>query len=674
MINLKEKKKLVYGWAGKILYINLTTGKVSTKPSEEYGRMLLGARGVNAKLFYEESKPNMSPYDPEAPLIFGAGVEAGAGLIGGSRMEVTGVSPSKTEEYSYGNVGMGGTWSPELKFAGYDNVVVTGRAKEPVYIFINNDKVEIKSAKGIWGKGIFATQDLIREQLGDEDVQVVSIGQAGENLAVYASIEQAYRSGTAMGAAMGAKNLKAVAVRGTKPVKVYDPEKILEYNQQIIQGLKPRWKKTGPTFGTEGKDAYMAGFAATDSGVVGDYESHAWRQRPDIMKAYEEGFIGDYYARPLGCFNCPLPCIPLYDIPDIGAAVWRCYAAFWPWKVWVTDMKVSFEAQRMMSDYGLESREIATDVSWLMHMYNDGVITAKDTDGIAFERGSKEAFFAAIRKIALREGFGDVLANGVLALAKKLGPKAQEYLIQNRGSTMRTFDFRLDPGTGLGEAIASRGNSLRATTYGMIRWNKPADPEWKFPGVNPEIFKKYQAWSKEEFGSEKAVQALTYEGKPTALIHEMDKSAVTDSLGLCKTMTHSEALAGMWAGMPDPSYKFVADRYTAITGIPIDEKALFKIGERVTNIERAIVVRDGRTRATDTLPEFFFKVGVADGPQKGIKLDKTKFEKMKDEYYQLRGWDVTTGVPTRAKLEELGLKDIADNLEKLGKLPKPQKT
>jgi len=663
---------LVYGFAGKILYIDLTTGKVTTKPSEEYGRMFLGARGVNDMLFWEEAKQNMSPYDPEAPLIFGAGVMAGTGLIGGSRMEVTGVSPQKTEEFSLGNVGMGGTWSPELKFAGYDNVVVTGRAKEPSYIFINNDDVEIRIANGIWGKGVFATQDLIREQLGDEDIPVVSIGQAGENLVVYASIEQAYRSGTAMGAAMGAKKLKAVAVRGTKPVKVYDPEKVLEYNQKIIQMLQKTWLERGPGFGSKGRDAYNAGWLASDSGVVGQYESHAWRERPDIKKAYEDNWIGDNFYSAWACFNCPLPCQPLYAIPDIGLGLFRCYSTYWPWKVWVTDMKVAFEATRMMSDYGLETREIATDVAWLMHMYNDGVITAKDTDGIAFERGSKEAFFAAIRKIALREGFGDVLANGVLALAKKLGPKAQEYLIQSRGATMRTFDFRLEPGTGLGEAVAARGNSLRNTTYHMVLWGKPGVPKYDYPGQTPEQLKAGRAWAKETFGTEEAVNPLAYEGKGVALKWDEEGAAISDSLGLCTSMARPGRTGTPGSASGDPSYHHAADRYTAATGIPMDQKGLYSIAERVLNVERAIVVRDGRTRATDTLPEFFFKVGVADGAHKGRKLNKTKFEKLKDEYYVARGWDIKTGVPTRAKLEELGLKKIANELEKLGKLPTPK--
>lgn len=657
---------MVYGWAGTILRIDLTTGKVAKTPSAEYTRAFLGGRGVNAKLLYEEAKPNQSPYDPEAPLIFGVGALAGTGLIGTSRMEVTGISPAKTETHSYGNVGMGGHWAPELKFAGYDNIVISGRAEKPVYIFIDNDAVEIRNASGVWGKGVFETQTLIREELGDEDVQVASIGQAGENLAVMATIEQGYRSGTALGASMGAKRLKSVAVRGTKPVKIYDPEKILEYNETLFDLWKPYAEATGPHFGKEGKDAYQAGFVVTDSGVVGDYESHEWRDRPDIKKAYEEGYIGEHFSRLWGCFGCPFPCMSLYNVPEVGACVFRCYPTYWPWRVWITDMKTSFEATRLMADYGLEMREIATDVSWLMCLYHDGVITAEDTDDVAFERGSREALLETIRKVAFREGFGDTLADGAVALAKKLGPEAEKYLIQSKGVTMRTFEYRLEPGTALGEAIAARGNSMRATTYHLVLWEKPPGPG--FPGTPPDALAASKAWAKKMFGTEEAVNPIAYEGKPTALIYEMHGQALADALGFCGTMTRPKITGPTGARIGDPSYQFAAERFTAATGVPMDEKGLFMVAERIVNLERALVVRDGQTRETDTLPDFYFEVGIADGPWKGRKLDRAKFEEMKDEYYALRGWDVETGLPTRERLTELGLADVADDLEKLEKL------
>lgn len=658
---------MVHGWVGKTLQIDLSKKKASTAPWDEAARLYLGGRGGNDWLFFEHSRANQSPYDAEAPLIFGAGALAGTGLIGASRMEVTAVSPGKTETHSLGNVGMGSSWAAELKFAGYDNIVIKGRADKPVYLYVYNDDVDFRDASSVWGKGTFATEDTIREELGDEDVQVASIGPAGENLVVQSTVEHGYRSGTPLGASMGTKRLKAVAVRGSKPVSVYDPEGILKLNMRLIEIYKEARKKygIGITRG-EGKDAYLQGFLVGDAGVVGDYESHAWRERPDVKRAYEEAFIGKYFAKNVGCFGCPFPCQPLYDVPGIGACIWRCYPTYWPWKVWMTDVKVSFEATRTMSDLGMDNKEIATVVSWLMHLYHDGKIKASDLDGIPFERGSAEALFETIHKVAFREGFGKVLADGPVAFAKKLGSNVPDSLIHNQGLTMRTFEFRTEPGTALGEAISERGNSLRATTYHVILWDKPAREE--YAGIAPDERDAAYAWAKKMFGTEKAIMATEYEGKPAALVYEMNGAAIADSLGYCVTMIRPARVGAPGAQLGDTSYDFTAERFTAATGLPMDEAGLLRIGERICNLERAIVVRDGRSRETDTIPEFFFKVPIPDGPQQGKKLDRNKFEKMKDEYYTLRGWDPKTGLQKRGTLEELGMRDVADVLEKHGKL------
>jgi aldehyde:ferredoxin oxidoreductase len=623
--------------------------------------MYLGGRGGNAWLFFKHSRKNQNPYDPEAPLILASGALAGTGLIGASRMEVTAVSPSKTETHSLGNVGMGSSWAPELKFAGFDNVVVKGRAEKPVYLFVYDGDAEIRDASNVWGRGTFDTERLIREELDDDDVQVASVGPAGENLVVQATVEHGYRSGTPIGAAMGAKNLKSVAVRGTQPVDVHDPERILELNRELVERVKEAKKRQGITR-DRGMDAYLQGFLVGDAGVVGNYESHAWRDRPDVKKAYEENFLGEYYYKDIGCFGCPFPCQPLYSIPDVGTCIWRCYPTYWPWKLWMTDLKSAFAATRMMTDLGMDNKEIATIVSWLMHLYHDGVISAEDMDGVAFDRGSPEALFETIRKMTYREGYGKVLADGPVAFAKELGPKAESYLYHNKGLTMRTFEFRAEPGTALGEAISARGNSLRATTYHVVLWDKPAKDEYL--GVDPEESAASYAWSKKMFGTEKAIKAIEYEGKPEALIYEMNGAAIADSLGYCVTMIRPGRVGAPGSQFGDTSYSFAAERFSAVMGIPMDEAGLFRIGERICSLERAIVVRDGRTRATDTLPDFFFKVPVPDGPQQGRKLDREKFEKMKDEYYSIRGWDVDTGLPRRSTLEELGMSDVADVLEK----------
>ena len=338
----------------------------------------------------------------------------------------------------------------------------------------------------------------------------------------------------------------------------------------------------------------------------------------------------------------------------------------------MTDLASAFKATRMMSDLGMDNKEIATIVSWLTHLYTDGVISEKHLDDIAFERASNHALVETARKIAYRDGFGKVLADGPVAFAEKLGKKAMDYLYHNQGLTMRTFEFRAEPGTALGEAISSRGNSLRATTYHVVLWDKPAKDEYK--GYDPEESKASYQWSKEMFGTEQAIVATAYEGKPAALIYEMNGAAVADSLGYCTTMIRPERVGAPGSQFGDTSYQFAAERFTAATGIPMDEKKLLQLGERICNIERAIVVRDGRTRATDALPDFFFKVPVPDGPQEGKRLDKALFEKMKDEYYSLRGWDVETGYQKESTLKTMEMSDVAKDLKKMKKLGAKKKT
>jgi len=658
---------MTYGWSGKTLQVDLSTGKTSTAPWDKDAKRFLGGRGGNAWLFWLHSKANQSPYDPDAPVILGSGALAGTGLIGTSRMEVTVVSAAKTESHSLGNVGMGSTWAPELKFAGYDNIVIKGRSEKPVYLNIVNDDVEIRDASGVWGKGTFDTETLLKEEAGDMDAQVACIGPAGENLVVQATVEHGYRSGTPVGASVGAKKLKAVVVRGTGAVNVHDPDAILEHNRRLVETVKDTKKRLGEAIPrSDGKDAYLQGFLVGDAGVVGNYESHAWRDRPDVRKAYEENYLGDYFEKNIGCFGCPFPCQPLFDLPGEGACIWRCYPTYWPWKLWMTDLSAAFKATRLMTDLGMDNKEVATIVSWLMHLRDMGVVTDEDLDGVPFDKGNPEPLFETARRMAYREGYGNALAEGPVAYAKKLGDKAMNYLYHNQGLTMRTFEFRAEPGTALGEAISARGNSLRATTYHVVLWGKPARDD--YAGVDPREMEDSLAWSREMFGTEKAIMATEYEGKPAALIYEMNGAAIADSLGYCVTMIRPGRVGAPGSQFGDASYQFAAERFTAATGIPTDEAALFEAAERVCNIERAIVVRDGRTRATDALPEFFFEEPVPDGPQQGKRLDRKLFEKMKDEYYALRGWDRETGLQREATLRKLGMADVAEKLKAAGKL------
>jgi len=662
---------MVYGWAGTILRIDLSKSKVSKTPSSEYTRLFVGGRGVNAKLMFEESKAGVSSLDPENPIIIGAGALVGTGVLGAVRLEITTKSPEQTPE-GFGNVGIGGSFAKELKFAGYDNIVVRGKAEKPTYICIENEEVELRDATGVWGRGVFETNSIMREDLGDPEVRIVAIGQAGERLVRLATIEHEYRSGTALGAVFGAKNLKAVVVRGTNGIKVHDPEAILAMNSKRIEEikksqeesirLKREQRESYETPSIVGADALSYWFEKTEMGIIGYFDGFEWS---DLEKTRGAPYIKERMMARTGC--CPISCIGIMRVPGCGTGVMRCYPFFWPWALRLTDMDKVFEANMLCSDYGIESRNLALTVSWLMKLYEEGIITAKDTDGIPMEWGSSDALIQTIHKLAKREGFGDVLADGVIGLAKKLGPKAESRLIHSRGVVPGTDELRCMTGTALGEAVDT-SKSTENTLAGTL-WER----YMKKMGLEKEIEEAYVRAEK-TYGTKKAIIPWEYEGKPQMMMQQEHLEFLNDVLGICLlTLGFEERLFGA-PGMPIPSVLPLHTLYfNAATGLNVNNEWLQAVAERSLNTERAYNVREGFTRNHDTISEKYFKEPVPNGPRKGMKLDKAKFEKMKDKYYKLRGWNVETGIPTRETYEKLGLKDIADELERLGRIPKPKK-
>ena len=665
-----------YGYAGDILRIDLTEGRVSKTPTSEYARDFLGGRGINAKLMFEESKAGVSAFDPDNPVIIGAGPLVGTGIIGGVRHEITTRSPEQVPE-GFGNVGSGGSFGPEMKYAGYDHMVIKGKARKPTYIYIENDDVFFKDASALWGKGVFETNKLIREELGDPEVAILAIGQAGESLVRVATIEHEYRSGTALGAVWGAKNLKAVVVRGTKGLKVYDAEKILEINEGIVnrikEGLKERieWsQKNGKPFLPYPK--YCLGIDAIDEHVIrgkkaftGYCKGIEW---PDIEKTRGVPFVMKRLVRQTG--GCPLSCEGLMRVPGIGVGVMKCDPFWWPWQLYLTDMDKAFEATRLCSDYGIDNADIATPVSWLMQLYEDGIITAKDTDGVPMEWGSGDAFIHVIHSVANRKGFGNALADGVLTLAKKLGPRAQALLFHRRGIVPNNEELRNQAGVVLATSVDP--------TCGRENWYTEQiwDTYLKETGQESEVEESY-AHARKTYGTDKAIIPWEYEKKAEGVIVNEYDERICDIFGRCVFVpagTEAEARWSHEVGTPARVvYPAELAIYKAVTGIDFNESQLITFAEKALTLEKAYNVRERFSREDEQVSEFWFKEPIPDGPHKGKVIDRARFEKMKDEYYALRGWDAETSWPTRETYKRLGLSGVADSLQKLGKLPKIKK-
>ena len=667
---------MAYGYAGNILRIDLTDQRISKTPTSEYARMFLGGRGINARLMFEESRAGVSAFDPSNPVIIGAGPIVGTGIIGGVRHEITTRSPQQMPE-GFGNAQSGGSFGPEMKYAGYDHIVIKGKAKKPVYIFIDNDEVFFKDASELWGKGVFETNNLIREELGDPEVAILAIGQAGENLVRVATVEHEYKAGAGLGAVWGAKNLKAVVVRGTKGIKVYDPEKILQINERILETAKKRFKEWVEHCQREGKPylpypKYVVGIEAITDFVeqaekahVGYLSGFEW---PDIEKTRAAPYLNRRMVRQLGC--CPISCQAIVRVPGIGICGMKCDPFWWPWQLYLTDMDKTAEATRLCCDYGIDNQNIATAVSWLMRLYEEGIITAKDTDGVAMEWGSGDALMHVIHSVVNRRGFGDALADGILNLARKLGPKAERLVMHRRGFVMNTDELRTQAGEALGTAVDTTCG--RENWYSEVIWERYL----RETGREKEIEEAYER-ARKTYGTEKAIIPWEYEGKAQGVIISEYEKYITDLFGICYFALgfgSAERRAHKVGEPRKPVYPSELEIYRAAMGVKWDEKDLITFAERGLTLEKAYNVREGFTREDDTIEEVVFTEPIPDGPHKGKKLDKEKFEKMKDEYYTLRGWDVKTSWPTKETYERLGLGDVADTLQKLGKLPSKAKT
>lgn len=629
----------MYGWVGNILIIDLTSGDVTTESTESYVENYLGGRGLGVRLIYDHYKPGTDAFDPSNPLIFNTGPLSGTALAGSGRVDVTALSPmSQLRAKS----NFGAYWGPELKFAGYDSVMIRGKASSPCYIWIKDDKVEIRDAQHIWGKDTFETQKAIQEELEDPEIKSVCIGPAGEQLVRFACIltETGDAAGrTGMGAVMGSKNLKAVAVRGSRGIRVARPKEFLDLSIKINNEIRehPAYKELSVFGVARGVHMmYQLSFFP-----VGYFEDVCW---DDILEGYSGAdYVEKNQVKNMGCFCCPNRCMNFFSKPGLGKGLTSCepFSGF-TGAVWNLDMDTFLEATLMVNKLGLDCTETSAAISLLMELYHEKIITEKETDGIAMERGSKEAILGTIRKIAHREGYGDLLAEGPKVFAEKIGSDALEKVDIVKGLAPHAYEFRAYKGTGLMQAVGHRGDPLPLRGSLLeVDWNHA--PDW------------FQQVAQEQFGDAEAAIPTSYKGKAFSTILSEHMERVADNLGVCKW------LYGLFIYY---DVNMATDVFNLVTGKDWDVPRLLKISERIRNLERMFDVRQGLTRKDDSLPKKFFEEPLKKGKFEGEVLDRDKFEAMKDEYYTLRGWDKKTGIPTRQKLEELDLKDVADEVLK----------
>ena len=621
----------IYGWIGKILSVDLTEERIIEVDTMKYAEAFIGGRGIAARIAWEEIPPEADAFDPENKLIVMTGPLTGTlAPTSGGRITFAGIAPQAYPKPHYTRSNMGGYWGAELKYAGYDGLIISGKASDPVYLWIKDGEAEIKNGQKLWGLDTITTQKELLKQYG-KDCQVICIGPAGENLVRIATIQSGIENAAGQGgfgAVMGSKNLKAVVVKGTGGVPIARPEEfkeICKYASRVVHPPREPPENHAVTHKVCGMSC-----STQECGA-----GHA-----KIFKRVKGKTYPILYTGTLQCAS-------------------HAYLKFKPWEA-------GFEAAQLANRYGINHWEIVLGFTgtggWLNKCVEKGLITEKDM-GMPIDLESGTFWSELLRKIAYKEGIGKIFAEGVPRAADILG-KGHEYLPHVAHGYETHWDGHLFGAprypywivAALQWAMDSRDPLVHCYAEEITYWTAR-------PG-SPVSIEQLKAIGKRLYGSELAVDPEShYEYKAQPTIWHQNRLAVDDSVPVCE-----EAFPAIYSrtspdGFGDTSLE--AKLFSAATGVNMDEEELDRAGDRIYNLERAIMVREGRTRSLDeTVIPYFEKPDRA-----GIRLDVEKFRALMDEFYILRGWDPVTGWPKREKLEELGLKDVADELAKIGKLP-----
>ena len=620
-----------YGYNGKILRVNLSNNNLSMEePEEAFYRRYFGGRGIISYYLLKELRPGVDPLGPENKLIFAAGPVTGTPVIGSGRNSVGAKSPLTG---GYGEAEVGGYWGAELKRAGFDAIIVEGKASSPVYLWVTDGNAEIRNAGHLWGKDTGTALKIIRDEHGDRLIRFAGIGLGGENLVRYACIINDLKDAagrTGLGAVMGSKMLKCIATRGHKAVDIVDKEVIVSLNKKMITEFPGA---------TKGLHEFGTGAAITAYRDLGNLPTRNYRdgyfENPEAISAVT--IKNTIRVGMDGCWACPIRCKKAVKLegprsvdPDYGGPEYETLAAFGS-DCGIDDLEAVCKAHELCQRYSLDTISTGSTIAFAMECFENGLLTEKDTGGLKLNFGNSDAMVRTVEMIAKREGLGDLLADGTMRVARKIGKNAEKYAIHVKGQEVPFHDPRFKRGLGLGYAVSPTGadhqHNIHDTGYvttGQIHSIKSL-------GVLEPV-------PLEDLGPRK-VRLLVYHG-------------IWRSLNNCLVTCQFVA----WT---PPQ---MADIVKAVTGWETSVWELMKVSERAINLARVFNIREGFTAKDDRLPERFFKPHTS-GPLSKTALNKVEFEKAKRIYYRMMGWDSDTGIPTREKLEELDVSWAADLLE-----------
>lgn len=617
-----------YGWAGRILNVDLSQGKVEDR-AVDYPllKSFLGGRGFNVRTLYDCLDKTTDPFGPDNVLAFGAGPLVGTLIPANGRFNASSRSPL-TE--LLGDSNSAGFWAPSLKKAGYDGILVRGASDHPAYLLITENGISLRPASHLWGKTVSEVDTQLRRENG-RNAHVVAIGPAGENLVRFASImndidRAAGRTGN--GAVMGSKKLKAIVIRSRGHVPVADPRLVDSVAKEIRDAMV-----SSPSFPARSQYGTPMLISLYNRMGVLPTRNHQTGIFPRAEEISGERLKEKYVIKAKSCYLCPVHC-SRYSHVAAGkfsgliteGPEFETLSSFGS-RIGVDDLETILYLNRRLNDLGLDSISAGGTIAYAMECYEKGLIDRNDTEGLDLTWGNIGSVIELVDRIALRRGFGNLLAEGVRRASIKI-KGSENYALHIKGMEVPMQEVRGLKAWGLGWAVASRGaDHCRAFPVMETTWSP--------------------SQAKEFFGNERAADRFAYEGKAAMVKWAEDFGAVVDALGLCKI-----AYIGMGIS-PD----HVARAFQAVTGVEMDEKNLLEAGERINNMERLLNIKLGLSPSQDTLPRRFIEDPLPEGPSQGQVI---RISDLVKEYYHLRDWDPVTGVPSATKLKELELNNADD--------------
>ena len=648
-----------YAETGVNLEIDLSRGNVEKEESDpRLTELHLGGLGTNARLLWDRVPLEVDPFSPDNLLIFSTGLLCGTAAPGANRTIVSTFSP-QTLLLAYSM--MGGFFAPELKYAGYDKIIIRGKSPTLVYLWINGDKVEIRDATHLQGKGALETAELIKQELKEPKAQVVSIGLAGENRVYFASIEHGKSSASrgGVGAVMGDKNLKAIAVRGTRDINIARPAEFMELCRAVLKYIQYRLNNP-----IKGVMPIHARLGAPQEMTITDEQWHtsnfAWGnarvRRKDFwseeVKNKWENIQSQAVERLISCYNCPLKCGGVIVHPKLKRYMMKCFSKLTYTMAAFADLDFGFNIAGLAQEYGVDGYSAPQVMAFALELYEAGILTDKDMPGMPSDTEGR--FFWLLERIVRREGIGDVLANGVYWAARQIGNGAEAY-DHNTIKKQEQIPIKLGMLNPIYYLLWSTGEKINVTQIeGQI-------PQAPFPTM--ELREEFvRDWIQIPTGKEERFKRFILEwgdeGKTAPFWPPVD--LVCELVEWQEMMHYIDDCTGICTGLSAFAYKppyhmhNLPGLISSAAGLDIDEARLEEIYKRNRNLLRAINVIRGLRRTHERPPDDHWKKRF---PEYEAKLT--------DEYYKFKGWN-NEGIPTKETLEQLGLDFVSEDLERRG--------